>query len=398
MAASFTLDGRTLRVRCNLTRDRVLRDFAALSEAPETVLLAPTWQHLHCDAPCPRPLGTLPATQQRGKWLSVLFHWRLRLKASSVHRKSAEEMLRAWRRDPAPLLRAQRRLGCSLYVAMRLNSALQSVVHFRPAAAAAVAVALGAEACLDFSAGWGDRLTGFLAAPSVRRIELIEPRADACAAYWKQKAFVRGGGGDGCELAVHCGAAEDVLPELRRRGRTFDLIMSSPPYFNLETYDDGHLDQVSERYRTCDAYLAGFLLPVTLHGLAMLSPRGVLAVNVADNPARGVRYCDDYLKAVRSLIRGTGFCLVGTLAYETRSNPAALSSGAGADCIKAEPVYVFARRGAAASQARARLLASWRPPRATPSAPLHRIGLGLPVDGGGLPRGSGGRGVLPPGW
>ena len=66
---------------------------------------------------------------------------------------------------------------------LRCETAGFSVTQWSAHAAKAVATLLGARTVLDFSAGWGDRLAGFLAAPLVHSITLIEPRARACEAY-----------------------------------------------------------------------------------------------------------------------------------------------------------------------------------------------------------------------
>ena len=315
------------RVVCLITAEAVAADFEALRRSPSS-LLPPSQDPLHNDSPCPRPLGVFSARRGCcGALGPKRFHWRGRTRVSTAHHASAETRLRDYRegRD-ARLDKAVRRLGCSLYNALRLNSALQSAVHFRPVVARDLADLCQAQRCLDFCAGWGDRLAGFLASASVRSVHLVEPRGDAVRAYRKQAKAVA----HDKRVVVHRGAAEDVLPRLRGR---FDLVLSSPPYFDLEIYDASDPRQVSQRYGSTEEYLQRFLVPVARRCLELLSPGGLLCVNVADNPRKKVVFCQAFLDAMEP-----GARLLGTFCYETRRNPADRRL----EGLHGEPIYVFA--------------------------------------------------------
>ena len=316
-------------VRCLIEEEDIRRDFELLRRRPSSLAAPPVAEAiLHSGSPCPRLLGIFAATGYvHGALGPKRFHWQCRLRVSTPHHASAEKRLLDYRegRD-ARLDKAVRRLGCSLFDALRLNSALQSAVHFRPIVARDLAEMYQARRCLDFSAGWGDRLAGFLASSCVRTIHLVEPRADAAPGYEQQVHAVP----HDKVVVVHRGAAEDVLPEL---GGPFDLVLSSPPYFNLEIYDADDPQQVSQRYASTAEYLEGFLIPVARRSVELLAPGGVLCVNVADNARCGVVFCAAFLEAMRGHAR-----LVGTYCYATRRNPGSRNR----DDLHGEPIYVFA--------------------------------------------------------
>eukprot|EP01049_Picozoa_sp_SAG25_P005773 SAG25_NODE_406_length_8436_cov_11.691976_3_plen_101_part_00 len=73
---------------------------------------------------------------------------------------------------------------------LRSETAARSVGQFSGHIAKSVCELLQARRVLDPCGGWGDRLSGFLAAGCVREATLIEPRYAACGAYHRQKAAV----------------------------------------------------------------------------------------------------------------------------------------------------------------------------------------------------------------
>lgn len=199
---------------------------------------------------------------------------------------------------------------------------------------------LVAKRVLDFSGGWGDRLTGFLASPSVTHVDLIEPRIKAAPLY---KAQCKASGRSDLKLTIHSTGAEEAVPFLKSK---FDLILTSPPYFNLELYDQHSRNsdkQVHNRYSTNDEYLKGFLFPVVSAAMHKLSPSGVLCLNISDNARKGVDICSPFLAFLRS---SKDFCLVGTFAFEQPGGVNTKNLTLKHDVFHGEPIYVVCRRKA----------------------------------------------------
>ena len=104
----------------------------------------------------------------------------------------------------------------------------------RPSLAKFVIEKLRGSRVLDFSAGWGDRLVGAAAAKTVLSYQAFDPNTDL--------------------IAGHTAIIERLVDEPRRKnfsviyepaqhvelpyGRTYDLIFTSPPFFDLEIYTD----------------------------------------------------------------------------------------------------------------------------------------------------------------
>lgn len=142
----------------------------------------------------------------------------------------------------------------------------------------------GARAVLDFSAGWGDRLIGAIAAPSVARYVGVDPNAALRAGHDAMRATL-------CPLAGKDAAAFTVvyapfqtaaLPALG--AAPFDLVFTSPPFFDLELYtDDAHAaGQSVHDYPRYEQWAAHFLLAALRRAWGLLAPAGHMAIYITD--------------------------------------------------------------------------------------------------------------------
>ena len=292
-------------------------------------------------------------TVRPGQKFSNFFHWRDRSRTAKPKQRSAQEMLERHLAGNRVITRAMARLRKRMprknidqltWEAIRCNSAVLSVTQFPAHVAWSAAKMTEAQTVLDFSGGWGDRLTGFLAA-ATPDITVVEPRASACTAYLQQAAAVQS---PGTTLRILCGCALRQCSAMEAAGRRFDLILTSPPYFNSELYDKAGELQVHNRFGTTEEFCKGFLFPVLCHCLSMLSEDGILMLNIDDNHAKEISICKPVLDYVESL---TAFRFVGTVGLAKHQGGRMGSSTPG---LRAEPIFVWARAGAAAA-ARSRL-------------------------------------------
>lgn len=338
---------------CTTTEQEVRADFARLC------VLGGDWRARQRGAPWDaaslgstrallRPKLALHSNRDCGQLLSQFFHWRHRVRTATVHSPSAHDVLSAWSADPVRMQRAVARVAAAgrvaapdvggraraqraAFLALERNSALLTCTHFRAGVAKFYADATRARSVLDFSAGWGDRLTGFLASRSVRRVVLIDPRPGSIRACRAQHDFVR----TEKLLECHCAGAEVALPTLG--SNQFDLVLSSPPYFDLERYgetDEEARGQIRILARTFDEYVRLFLAPVLGEVARVLRPGGLLVLNVADNRRQGVRLCEAAVAVLRTL----KLRCAGTAALRKGSG---FGSGRKVAAGRAEPVYVF---------------------------------------------------------
>lgn len=322
----------------------VREDFQKLCDLhPEDMVERHTRWEVRTGCPTPKKLFLFRSVRA-GQLLGERMHWPHRVRTSTVWWKSGQDVLDRWKRDPTFLRGASSRIDRVtknrtftkdelVYDTIRSNSALMTVTHFRATVSKYLCDTLGSKVVLDFSAGWGDRLTGFMASSSVTHIHLIDPRKGSISACKRQHEFI----GSDKDLTLHQGPAENVLPTLP--SQSFDLIVSSPPYFNLENYGETTKEaqgQIRLKVDNVEDYIAVFLIPVLEESTRVLKRGGTLAVNLDDNLRTKTIVCKPALDiasrlpglefiGTAGLRKGTGF------GQGTKDNTSS----------KAEPIYIW---------------------------------------------------------
>ena len=153
------------------------------------------------------------------------------------------------------------------------------VANFRPAVARALYARYSNDGgrLLDFSAGFGGRL---LAALTLNRQYIgIDPAVRQVAGLRRMAADLEQRSSGSSEIIGGC--AEDILPLLP--GKSHDLILSSPPYFDTEEYDSSP-PQSCHRYQSYADWCEGFLQPIIEQGCRVLKPGAYFLINVKDQP------------------------------------------------------------------------------------------------------------------
>ena len=246
------------------------------------------------------------------------------------------------------------------------------VLNFQPLVAAALLDRYGAKGAtvLDPCGGWGGRLLGAVAVGAARYIacEPCVPTHAALCAMAAQVAATATGAAPGTVCELHRLGFEDLaLPPC-----SVDVALTSPPYFNLELYDDAP-SQSHVRYATPAQWEAHFLRRVFERVHAALKPGRVFLINVASNRMLREGGCDLEAAAHRCAA-AAGFVpeppirmlkpAHGLAAAEQGSVSGEAEGGGDATSGKFEPVFVFRKPrpavpqlGAAAPQAVA--VASW---------------------------------------
>ena len=231
------------------------------------------------------------------------------------------------------------------YEAARRNSSLQTVVHFRASVCKFYCDLFKPRVVLDFCAGWGDRLTGFLASESVEKIVLIDPRGKggetpATKLYEEQHKFVKSPKG----LVTYNDGAENVVRSRQfLNHEPFDMVITSPPYFNLETYTshgggDSSL-QAHTKFKNMETFKNEFLRPVLKAVVDHLKYDGYLVLNVDDNTNQNVFMCNAVID------------ITNHLDLELQHVDGLMS---GRETNKAEPIFVFKKHSGTGRNKRAR--------------------------------------------
>ena len=154
--------------------------------------------------------------------------------------------------------------------------------QFKPNVAKSIYDMFKAENILDFSMGWGDRLAGFYASDYGKHYVGIDPRKENHSIYEEQSEFYDKHLGffeHERKSEFHCSPAEEF--DFSQYDSYFDLVFTSPPYFNVErySYDD---TQSWVRYKDIDDWNTEFLQKTLNNLWRSIKTGGYLLVNISD--------------------------------------------------------------------------------------------------------------------
>lgn len=154
--------------------------------------------------------------------------------------------------------------------------------NFRPSLMVGFGKYFNATSILDISAGWGDRLVGALALGA--DYVGVDPNPAVHKGYEEMIKFF---GGDKENYMVIQDTFEDAtLPE-----KDYDLVFSSPPYFDLEDYaiDASPEDRKKQSHvgkESVDEWLNEFLLVSLRKAFDALIPSGHMVININEVKGR----------------------------------------------------------------------------------------------------------------
>lgn len=201
--------------------------------------------------------------------------------------------------------------------------------QFRPSAAKCIYQHFNSKYVLDFSAGWGDRLNGFLSCSNTKSYLGIDPNDTLYKGYQQQvNSYCKDK-----KVNLFCDGAENLdIPK-----NTFDTVFTSPPYFNIERYTQSD-NQSWKKFKKLDQWLEGFLFPVIRKSWDGLHHGGNMIVNISDVYSNHTinRICDPMNDYISSL---TGASYKGTIGLRMAKRPN--SKATDKEGIFTEPMWVW---------------------------------------------------------
>jgi hypothetical protein len=221
-----------------------------------------------------------------------------------------------------------------------MTGGLGSVSKYRTVTSKAIVQYFGAKRVLDPCTGWGGRMLGTLAAATDTTYVGCEPDPNTAKG-------LRGILEDAAiPLAVRSRGriiekpAEVGLAEIATLDK-FDLILTSPPYFNLELYTAG--DQSTVTYKTWEDWTEKWLKAVILGCLSCLKEGGVSCWNVK-NFKSDKKY--PLAEVTKKIHKDAGWELVKTVAMTGSGRPGGKRIEDGKETRDSEEeTFCFRRQG-----------------------------------------------------
>ncbi len=160
---------------------------------------------------------------------------------------------------------------------------------YRPLMAKTIVDHYGAKTVLDPCAGWGGRMLGAVA--SGAHYYAFEPNKETHYNLLRLARYL-----DIMDrVTIVC---DDFLRVSSYNVPKVDMVLTSPPYFDLEIYDDDPRQSV-EQFSTYKDWVKGFIIPSVDHSVDLLKKGGVSCWNVAKIRSRHdlrleVQNCHEY--------------------------------------------------------------------------------------------------------
>lgn len=155
---------------------------------------------------------------------------------------------------------------------------VKECTQFKPSLAVSVFQRLNATRVLDFSAGWGDRLVAALASPDVVRYLAFDPNVSLRDGH---ASIVRTFVADESRRARYSVVYEPFEKATIAADETFDLVFTSPPFFDFESYTSLP-GQSASAYPQRDEWLVRFLFVSLAKSWQRLVVGGHLAIHITD--------------------------------------------------------------------------------------------------------------------
>ena len=174
-------------------------------------------------------------------------------------------------------------------------------------------------------------MCGFYASKKPRRYVGIDPNTKLREGYRRQIETYSSLVDEKKDANIITAPAEDVL----LLDNMFDMVFTSPPYFNIEKYCDEET-QSYKRYRNIDAWLNNFLFKAIKNAWDALQKGGYMLINISDvYSGHQVQNICDPMNDFIARLGGTYHGYTG-MKMSKRPNSKASASG-----IFVEPIWVW---------------------------------------------------------
>ena len=153
---------------------------------------------------------------------------------------------------------------------------------------------------LDISAGWGDRLLSALLFPSLEIYTACDPNS-CLHPYYREMCNTFNFDNKKKITLIQDGFENALLP----KNQKYDLVFSSPPFFDLEVYSQDKADSLI-KYNTSEKWFNGFLMPSIYKSIEYLSVNGFLVLYMGES--HGTKYIPEMVNLTNKIsgVRNAG--------------------------------------------------------------------------------------------
>jgi len=174
------------------------------------------------------------------------------------------------------------------------------ILNFQPLVAArliraySIGAALRSLVLFDPCGGWGGRMLGAQLSSLVSEYICCEPSTETASGlremasclerWWEEERPISASGGEAMKVRVLQEGCETASASSIGQ---VDLVLTSPPYFNLEHYCDEatQSDVKFASYGGADGWLRGFLLRMYVCSFSCLRENGFCLINITNTPS-----------------------------------------------------------------------------------------------------------------
>jgi len=191
---------------------------------------------------------------------------------------------------------------------------------------------------LDPCSGFGGRLLGCIASNKNIFYHGIDVNGEVCssnsriAGFYSDQIDIFGRRKYMFNFRTDVGRAEDCISYCQEK--LYDLVFTSPPYFNLETYNNS-VNQSHIFYNKYEDWLSYFIFKIIKDSQRILKDSGFLVLNIKN--IKNYNISDD----VVSFCLKNGFCLYKTHHMMLANNE--FNRNIGKNNYHTEPIFVFSK-------------------------------------------------------
>jgi len=171
----------------------------------------------------------------------------------------------------------------------KVSGGAQTVSNFRPSVARWIYDKYGGDKVFDPCMGFGGRLIGAISSPKVKHYEGCDPNTKTFDGLSKMAKNLQ----DTTKVILNNIVVEEYEPKDK-----FDLVFTSPPYFDTEKYSEEET-QSYLKFPTYEKWLNGFLRKLVENSIDSLNKGGYFIINIA-NTKRATTLENDFLEIMKS--------------------------------------------------------------------------------------------------